>query len=59
MEACNLAEAQSQSETFTTKYKIPLPNRSEYIPEEKRKRGRLPKKDVVEVGAPIQRSLQI
>ena len=57
IEAFNLAEAQSQSETFITKYKILLPNRSEYIPEdqEEKEEGMRPKKDVLLVGAPIQR----
>lgn len=57
IEAFNLAEAQSQSETFITKYKIPLPNRPEYIPEdqEEKEEGMRPKKDVLLVGPPIQR----
>ncbi|MBK98248.1 MAG: hypothetical protein CL672_05585 [Balneola sp.] len=57
MESCNLTETQSQSNTSITKYKIPLPNRSEYIPEdqEKKEEGMRAKKDIVQVGAPIQR----
>ena len=57
MEACNLAEAQSQSETFITKYNT-LPNRIRVCSRrtnKEKEEGMRPKKDVVEVGAPIQR----
>tara|TARA_B100000575_G_scaffold289127_1_gene290379 strand:- start:416 stop:1999 length:1584 start_codon:yes stop_codon:yes gene_type:complete len=57
MEAHSSAEIQSKSEPPRTKYKIPLPNRSEYVPkdQEEKEEGTRPKKNVEQLDAPIQR----